>query len=95
LEPFHEDLSVKDFIMRLLWISNNKENLANIGEDKVRIINRLTPDEARYLYNNLIGIEDENYKTLAETFDLVEEEDGEIRFYCKKCSTQTIIPEIE
>ncbi len=78
-----------------LWIQKNKHSLQKKNGDKIMLKAKITPEEAKFLYANLLGIEDENSKSLTETFDLFEEENGDIKFYCKDCSPKRKILEIE
>jgi len=67
-----------------------KKSLEKIGKDPAQY-----PFETVHVDYVKIGIEDENSKSLAETFDLIEEENGDIKSYCKECSPKRRILEIE
>ncbi len=79
----------------ILWIQKNKHTLQKMNGDKIMLKAKITPEDAKFLYANLLGVEDENSKLLAETFDLVEGDNGDIKFYCKDCSPKRKILEIE
>lgn len=80
------NLVAQENIEFTLWIQRNKNSLIKINGDKMTLGTKITPEEAMFLYSNLFGIEDDYSKTLAEAFDLIEEESGNIKYYCKDCA---------
>ncbi|MFW9819482.1 MAG: tetratricopeptide repeat protein, partial [Candidatus Thorarchaeota archaeon] len=75
-----------------LWIQKNRHSFVKIEGDKLTLQAKITPEEAIFIYHNVLGIEDDNSKTLAETFNIYEEEDGTIHFHCKECFQQEKVP---
>ncbi len=66
-------------------IYSQKKIREKIDIDREKLSSTISPSEVKFLYQSLFGIENENSRTLAETFNWVEE-NGKIKFYCNKCS---------